>query len=269
VLVTGASSGIGASTARLLAAKGAVPVLLARRKEKLDGLIDEIGVGHSYVVDCGNRDEVSAAAARILDEVGVPDVLVNNAGAGRFLLFDDTEPEEFEQMMAAPYFAAVYVTRAFLPAMLERGTGHVVTVNAPIAWITWPHAAGYAGARWALRGFGEALRADLFGTKIKVTQVVAATVETEYFSHQEGARDTVPRISRIMRTLTPEDVAEGIVRGVEGGKRIVFLPRLLRAIIVSSRLFPRVVDELVVRTGRTRAVARAERENRPEEAHGR
>ena len=265
ILITGDSSGIGEATVRLVAAKGGIPVALARRKERLDELVAEVGRGHAYGVDCSDREAVAEAAGRIRADVGVPDVIVNNAGAGRFLLFDETEPVEFERMMSAPYFAAVYVTRAFLPAMLERGSGMVVTVNAPIAWVAWPHAAGYAGARWALRGFAEALRADLFGTRIKVLQVVASTTATEYFSHQAGAESTIPRVSKIMRTLTPEDVARGIVRGIEREKRVVWLPPLLRGLILSSSLLPITLEEVVVRTGRTRAVAAA---GRLEETHG-
>ena len=167
VLVTGASSGIGAATARAVARAGGRPLLLARRQEQLEQLVAEIGGdARAYAVDCGDREAVARTAARISEEVGIPDVLVNNAGAGRFLFFDETEPEEFERMMAVPYFAAVYC-HARLPARHDRARQRPRRRrNAPIAFVAWQGAAGYASARWALRGFCEALRADLRGTGV-------------------------------------------------------------------------------------------------------
>jgi len=253
VLITGASSGIGAATARAVARAGGRPLLLARRQEQLDELVAEIGAGaRAYAVDCGDREAVARTAAQISEDVGVPDVLVNNAGAGRFLFFDETEPEEFEQMMAVPYFAAVYVTRAFLPAMIDRGSGHVVAVNTPIAFFAWPSAAGYAGARWALRGFCEALRADLRGTGIGVSQVVPAKVSSSYFEHNPGAEVGIPGISRIVGTLTPEQVADEIVDAIEHQRRLVLIPRMLRVMLFQARFFPRPTERLLALTGRRR-----------------
>lgn len=253
VLITGASSGIGAATARAVARAGGRPLLLARRREQLEALATEIGGGaRAYPVDCGDREAVAETAARVTEEVGTPDVLVNNAGAGRFLFFDETEPEEFERMMAVPYFAAVYVTRAFLPAMLERGSGHVVAVNTPIAFLAWPSAAGYAGARWALRGFCEALRADLRGTGVGVSQVVPAKVASTYFEHNPGAELGIPGISRIVGTLTPEQVADAIVGAIEREKRLVLIPRMLRLLLFQARFVPRPTEALLAATARKR-----------------
>jgi short-subunit dehydrogenase len=255
VLITGASSGIGAATAVAVARRGGRPLLLARRQEQLDDLVAQIGGdARAYAVDCGDRGAVAAAAARIEEEVGVPDAIVNNAGAGRFLFFDKTEPEEFERMMAAPYFAAVYVTRAFLPAMIARGRGHVVMVNSPIGFLTWQGAAGYASARWALRGLTDALHADLRGTGIGVSQVVPAKVSSGYFEHNPGAAEGIPNISRIVGTLTPEHVADVIVDSVERGRRLVFTPGRLRLLVFFSRLFPGLSERLVLATGRRRPI---------------
>ena len=108
-------------------------------------------------------------AERINADVGTPDIIVNNAGAGQWKFVDETSPEEAVQMMAVPYFAAFYVTHAFLPGMLRRNTGHIVNVSSVGSRFVWPGATAYIAARWAVRGFTEALRADLAGTKIGVT----------------------------------------------------------------------------------------------------
>jgi short-subunit dehydrogenase len=256
ILVTGASSGIGAATVRLAAGKAGRVLLLARSAGKLHELAEELAGAEAevlvFAVDCASPAEVERAAERIVAEVGVPDVLVNNAGAGRYLFFDETEPEEFERMMGAPFFAAVYVTRAFLPAMIRRGSGHVVSVNAPIAYVPWQGSAGYGMARWALRGFHELLRADLRGTGVKATQVIPGQVESSYFENNPGVREAIPKISRLIGTLPPEKVAAAILRACEREREHVFIPWRLRLTMVQARLFPRLTERVVWHTGRKR-----------------
>ncbi len=105
---------------------------------------------------------------RILDEHGTPDILLNNAGSGRFLSIEETSPKEAREQMALPYFAAFDMTRGLIEPMLARGSGTIFQINSPVAQIAWPGAVGYAAARYAVRGFTEALRQDLHGTGINV-----------------------------------------------------------------------------------------------------
>ncbi len=161
-LVTGASSGIGAATAKAIARRGGRVLLVARSKPALAQVAAEIcangGAAHVYPADVADPAEVDRLARAIMDEVGTPDILINNAGAGRWLSVEETDPAEVAQMMAVPYFAAFYVTRAFLPAMLRRGSGHIVNLSSPICYLAWPGAAAYGAARWAMRGFTMHLR---------------------------------------------------------------------------------------------------------------
>jgi NADP-dependent 3-hydroxy acid dehydrogenase YdfG len=133
VVVTGASSGIGAATAKAMAKTGGRVVLLARSRELLDKVANEIGSSggkvRGYQVDLADAETVAAVAERITAEFGTPDIIVNNAGAGKWLFVDETTPAEALQMMAVPYFAAFNVTHAFLPAMLKRNSGHLVFVS--------------------------------------------------------------------------------------------------------------------------------------------
>jgi uncharacterized protein len=256
VLITGASSGIGAATARAVARKRGIPVLLARTRPKLDAVAEQIaaagGQAHVYAVDCGDGEAVAVVARKIEADLGTPDVIVNNAGAGRHLFFEETEPDEFEAMLAAPFYAAVYVTRAFLPGMIERGSGYIVGVNAPIAYAAWQGAAGYAISRWALRGLLEVLRADLRGTGVVVGQVVVGKVASDYWQHNPGSEEALPRLARTTRALTTEEVATTIVRAIEGERRISTKPSLLRQMIFLHALFPRFVEWGTAITGRTR-----------------
>jgi len=128
VLVTGASSGMGAAIAKEMALAGASELLLlARNENELKKVAAEIasrgGKARIYPVDLSNPDQVTAIAQRIEREADVPDIIVNNAGGGQWKFLDDTSPKEIQDMMAVPYFAAAWLTRAFLPAMRARNSG--------------------------------------------------------------------------------------------------------------------------------------------------
>ena len=173
VLITGASSGIGAATAKAIARRGGQVLLLARTQPALEAVAAEItvhgGTARVYPVDLTDLTMATQVARLIQTEVGTPDILINNAGAGRWLFVEETPPAEAVQMMAAPYFAAFFMTHAFLPAMRQRRRGQIINVTSIASYTVWPGATGYIAARWALRGFTEALRADLHGSGIEVT----------------------------------------------------------------------------------------------------
>ena len=253
VLITGASTGIGAATARAMAGRGAAVLLVARSADKLATLAEQLGVdAHAHPCDVGDAAQVAAMAERVREAHGVPDVIVNNAGAGRWLFVEETEPAEFVQMISVPFLAAFFVTRAFIDGMLARGSGRIVNVNTPISVLPWQGALGYGSARWAMRGFDATLAADLRGTGVGVTNVIPAKVTSEYFDHNPGAEERIPRIARIIPTLSPEQVGESICRGVERERRQVVEPLMLRLLFAQARLFPRLSEWITWRTGARR-----------------
>lgn len=252
VLITGASSGIGAATAKAMAREGARLVLLARKRAGLEetaAAAKSQGADASiYPVDLSDAAAVGRSVEAIEKDVGVPDIVVNNAGAGRWLPVDETSPEEAVQMMASSYFGAFYITRGFLAAMRRRGTGHIVTVTSPAGFITWPNATAYTVARWAMRGFHEALRADLDDTNIGTTLIVPTAVASTYFANNPGGQEQLPGVAKLYGTLTPEEVAEAIVGGVESERREVVIPPLLGLTLRLHRVMPRVVEWAVLRS---------------------
>ena len=243
VLITGASSGIGAAAAKRYGAAGAHVLLFARNAERLKRVAQEIrasgGAASPYAVDLADAGTVAELAARITTEAGTPDVIVNNAGAGRWLSILATTPDEARAMMDVPYLAAFYVSRAFLPAMVARGSGRIACITSPAAYLAWADACAYIAARHAVKGFAEAMRADLRGTGISVTMVVLGTVETPYWEHNPGSREHLPPTDpRLIRTLTVEEAAEAIMEGTEAGRRIVVKPGIFRAVFAANALFP-------------------------------
>jgi short-subunit dehydrogenase len=250
-LVTGASSGVGAATARALAAAGARVILLARRQPELERVAATLGdrAAAVHAVDLTDADGVARVASRITADLGAPDVIVNNAGAGQWKFVDETSPAEAVQMMAVPYFAAFFVTRAFLPGMLARGSGHIVNVSSAASRFVWPGAAAYTAARWAVRGFTEALRADLDGTGVGVTLFEGGTIASSYWDNNPGSRERLPGIARLIPPIPPEEAARAILRGIEGNRRLVVAPGVMRAVYLQHALFPRLVQWLMIRTG--------------------
>jgi len=251
-LVTGASSGIGAAIARELAGRGARVALVARSREPMEVLAEQIraagGTASVEAADLSQVDQVQALAERLLAADGAPELLVNNAGAGRWLAVDETPAGEAERMIALPYLAAFEVTRAFLPAMIERGEGRVVCMTSLAGWTHIPGATGYAVARWAMRAFANQLRADLRGTGVGVSLIAPAEVDSPYFDNNPGARQRIPRASALLGgETTPEVVARATAEAVERERDEVIVPRRAAAVV---KLTPKpVLDWLVRSTG--------------------
>ena len=252
-LITGASSGMGAAIAKELAKQGAQVLLLARNEARLKQVETEIkaagGQARFYSVDLGDIDAVKAVAQRIQTEVGTPDILVNNAGSGTWKSIQDTTPEEAWHMMEIPYFAAFNVTRAFMPEMLKRNTGHIVNMSSVGSRFVWPGATAYLAARWAVRGFTEALRADLYDTKIGVTLYESGVVDSPYWEHNPGSRERVPKIAKMIPNLTPEEVGVAVAKGIERNKRLIVIPFMMKTIYLQHFFFPWVVQWLMTVTG--------------------
>ena len=170
-VVSGASSGIGAATARALAAEGWRVVLVARGRPGLEVVHQSItaggGAAELAALDAADGGQVLALAEHLRRELGSPSLVVNSAGLGAWKFLEETSPEETAAMLAAPYLAASNLSHAFLPDMLERRAGLLLHVGSPASRLPWPGATSYTAARWALRGLHEALCQDLRGTGVR------------------------------------------------------------------------------------------------------
>lgn len=257
VLITGASGGIGEAIARAAHARGATVLLVARSETKLKDLSAELGVrAHAYPCDVGDPAAITALAETVQADGHDVDVLVNNAGSGRWVSIEDADPAELVQMAQVPYVAALLMTHAFVRGMIERRTGRIVTVNSGVSRAVWPGAVGYASARWALRGLDLALKSDLRGTGVGTTEAVLGTVSSEYFSNNPGSEEHLPKVAKMVPVLTPAQAAEIIIRGVERGRGTVIATPALKWVAWSSQHMPRMNHFMLWLTGARRSARR-------------
>jgi len=233
VLVTGASSGIGAATSVALAKAGAHVVLVARSQGKLEEVAARVkeagGTATVLVVDSGDCDKVEAAANTLVKDVGLPDVLVNCAGAGRWRFLDEMDAAEIKLCMDAPYFCAAFWARALVRQMVERGSGSIINVQSPASLQPFAGATAYCTGRWALRGLSEALACDTFGTGVIVQEVVCGEVtDSAYFEGDPESKRRFPLINVLLKpSITSEGAAGAIVSAIKGGRRHYCYPFML------------------------------------------
>lgn len=252
-VVTGASSGIGRATAKRLADEGSHVVLLARTESDLEAVAESVrdsgGTATVMPVDLSERQAVETTADEIRAEIGDPDILINSAGVGSWVTLWEADPGDVEYNTAVTAFGAYNLARQFLPAMLTRNQGHIVTVESPSAHTPISGATPYQVARYALRGLSESLWMDLYSTDIGVTSIIPGKVRTEYFDRNENVEQRLPGTAAGLRELSPEEVADAVITGIQKNKRRVYVPQKLRWIIYAGRIAPDQVDARSAKSG--------------------
>jgi short-subunit dehydrogenase len=240
-VVTGASSGIGAELARQLARRGMRVVLVARRRPQLDALAAEItrAGGDALALECdiAERAQVEATFGTVLARFGRLDLLVNNAGYGRHVLFKDHDVADIERMMRTNYLGTVYAIKAALPALRARGRGWLVNVSSVAGKLGQPDEAAYAATKFAVNGLSESLSYEFAPLGVHVMTVYPALVRTEMFTPEVLAR--MPE--RALRTFmdAPEFCA-AVLRALERGQFEVTVPRYVGIAYVLRALLPGV-----------------------------
>lgn len=213
-LVTGASSGIGEACALSLSQEGARLVLVGRREERLHSLAARLPApSHCLTVDIRSRAELEAALATLPAEFADVDVLVNNAGLGLGLEpAHEASLEDWEKMIDTNCKGLVYVTRALLPGMVKRNRGHVVNLGSVAASYPYPGGNVYGATKAFVHQFSQNLKADLVGTRVRVTDVQPGMVESEFsLVRFKGDAERAGKVYAGMEALKPEDIADVVV----------------------------------------------------------
>lgn len=238
-VVTGASSGIGRKTSLDLAAAGARVCVAARRRERLEELVAEMGgeaAGHSFVVtDVSDRSDVQALAKHVRETYGRLDILINNAGfSGREGLAGPESIAEIERVMATNFFGAVYCTAELLDLLEASAPSHVVNVASMAGRIATPGVSTYVASKFALAGWTEALHHEMTERDIYFSSIEPGFVPTEGFPQRHLARD------RFMKYLLGSDaqVSEAIQDAIKGRKMQRVVPRFYYLLQIPRLLVP-------------------------------
>ena len=217
ILITGASSGIGQACARLFASQGAKLILSARRSERLNELGEELAkqYGSTYYplpLDVRYKEQVTGQVTSLPPEWRAIDVLVNNAG-----LALDTLPlqqgieDHWDTMIDTNIKGLLYVSRAVIPGMLERGKGHVVNIGSIAGHECYPNGNVYSATKHAVHALSKSMRLDTLGSPIRVTEIAPGAVETEFSEVRWNDRQKAKDFYKDFKPLAAEDVASSIL----------------------------------------------------------
>ena len=254
ILITGGSSGIGKAAAIELHRQGARIIIQARGMEKLKATALEIDPSLNrisyYATDLTQEEAVLSSAKSIIENEGVPDVIVNSAGAGEWLSFKEATASHYKETMDSPYIATALTCKVFYDKMQERGSGHFIIINSAACYFSFPGATGYGPARWAMLGFSRALQADLFNTNFKVSMIAFGKVESPYFENNPRSEERIPKIANwLIPTMSLKASGQVISKSVKTKKGIIIKPFMLRLLVFFNRFFPNIFSWLMRSTG--------------------
>jgi len=252
IIITGASSGIGAATARLFGSKGYRVVLSARRQNLLDQLADEIkskgGEALPIQTDVTKIDDIKNMVAKTLDTWEKIDILFNNAGFGRFGWLENLDPvREIQGQFNVNTLGVILTTQAVLPHMILNKSGHIINMASVAGLVATPTYSIYAASKFAIRGFSQALRREVGVFNIDVSVIFPGGVKTE-FAEKSGSKKRKTGISTPRFLVsTPEDIAKIVFRVSLNPKHIVVVPWLMRYSVWLNNMMPNVVDKVMER----------------------
>lgn len=233
VLITGGSSGIGLALALQLAAAGAHICLVARRPERLSVAQESVKTAcrnPSQRVDILKGDvslaeEISPLIQNWITQYGPPNFVFNSAGVAHPGYFQDLSLDIFEQMMAINFFGTVHMTKAVIPSMLAAGSGHIVNISSVAGFLGVFGYTAYGASKFAVRGFSDALRAELKPLGIQVSIVFPPDTDTPQLAYESGLKPPETKMLAGGDPLTADAVSRAILKGVEK-KRYIIIPDL-------------------------------------------
>jgi len=258
VILTGASSGIGKSTAYELAKEGCHLIMIARSINVLREMENEIKEKYNVKVfsiqaDLSREIDIENAQ-RLIDEIvientilGPIEILINCAGSGKWKFIEETTYKESFEMISLPYLAAFNMSSFVINKMLRYGNGCIVNINSPVSLLPWQGCIGYASSRFALRGFTECLRNDLDGTGIDVIEVIPGESDSNYFSTNQITKSNFPSVASVLPKLPPSTVAQEIVYAIKHNKKTHIIPFSLNLVTKLLYYFPFVKDIYLVK----------------------
>lgn len=218
VLITGASAGFGASTAAAFAREGAKLVLIARRKDRLDAIAQDLHErysvqAHILAADVANFEEVKKLLNSLPEDFSTPDILINNAGLVRGIdKVWEVKPEDWNEMIETNIKGVLNVSSQIIPKMIKRNAGHVINIGSISGHDVYPGGGVYCATKFALRALTDTLRMELTSTPLRVTLISPGMAETEFsMVRYKGDHEKAKAVYQGIEALKPEDIAEAIL----------------------------------------------------------
>lgn len=251
ILITGASSGIGAATARLFGAKGYRLVLAARSIDRLHIVAEEIinGGGNALTIrsDISRLEDIQHLANLALDHYKQIDILFNNAGFGRIDWLENLEPDkDIQTQISVNLTGMILLSQAVLPSMIHRQSGHIINMSSIAGLLTAPTYTIYAASKYGVRGFSDALRREVGIHNIKVSVIYPGGVSTEFGKKAQIKRKTGVTTPPAIR-LSAEDVALSVYNLAKKPRRYLIIPWPMKFAVYLSTFAPWLVDWITER----------------------
>ncbi len=256
VFITGASSGFGAEAARQFAREGCLVILTARRMDRLEELAREIqaagGKAYPIPLDVTQHDQIEAVVKTVLDRFHRIDILFNNAGFGRLKWLEALDPAaDIDENLDVNLRGLIQVTRAVLPSMLARQSGHIINNSSVSGLIGAPMYTIYAATKYGIRGFTEALRREVAPFGIHVSGLYPGPAETEFSQHTGGSNLKKSLKLPGWISMSAKYVGRRTVDLAKRPRRMLIIPWWFQGILAADVFFPGIVD-WVVEEGFTR-----------------
>src|SRR5215212_9319914 len=247
VIITGASSGFGASAAKLFAQEGCKVVLAARRLDRLDELAKELRfIGTEALpiaMDVSQPDQIDAMVRSVVDAYGCIDILFNNAGFGRLDWFEALDPiKDIKAQITVDLLGVIWTARAVLPQMYKQRSGHIINMCSIGGWAAPPLYTVYSAAKFGVRGFSEALRRETTPFGVHVSAVYPGSATTEFQKHIGENKAKQRFVTPEWLRVTPEQVASGVVKLARRPRRSLILPGIMGLSIFMNSHFPSFSD---------------------------
>ncbi|MGB5093827.1 MAG: SDR family NAD(P)-dependent oxidoreductase [Parvibaculum sp.] len=265
-VVTGAASGIGRATALALAKEGARLAIADLDRAGLAETAARIqaagGQASTFLLDVASRPAVHDFAQEIEATMGGADIVINNAGVAQIARVDALSYDDLEWVMNIDFWGVVHGTKAFLPQLQAKGAGHIVNVSSIFGVIAVPTQAAYNAAKFAVRGFTEALAHEMRGSEIRISCVHPGGIKTNIIRNARFLQDVQSTVKeeaatgfdKLART-TPDMAAKTILAGIKANKRRILIGNDARFIDIVQRLLPASYEKVLLRRSMLDAVS--------------
>lgn len=249
VLITGASSGFGKDAAHLFAAEGAKVILVARRLDRLQMLANEIhktgGEAIAVPADISQPAEIDLMVCNVIELYGHIDILFNNAGFGALDWLEQLDPErDIATQVQVNLTGLILVTRAVLPHMLVRRTGHIINMSSIAGWLAAPSYTVYAATKYGVRGFTTALRREVAPFGIRVSGIYPGPAQTEFAWGKGKNKRSRPKWFNVF-FIPASDVSQRVLELARKPQRAVIIPWWFGLIAWGENHFPAVADWII------------------------